>query len=371
MRSFLILAALLACTTATALPLSAPALGRQLVLAQSSDDDEDDPAPAATTPAATPTPAPADKPATTTPAAATPATSTTPAAAAPVSSTPASEQMKLVSGAPLNNPNVAVHTVEMKQFSDSGKREVVLYPLAVQINGKFSQHVGTMGSFLWHLQENFALMVTGGYNWYRDESAFSAEINDKLRVATEAASALLMTWGVLGGVEVTPFYGKFAFFENALARFSVVINGGAGVGGTRVQLKPRTQVGDRISPATYGDTNTLFMAQLGIGFRVQLGERFTIRVEVRDVVYTPSVERINGCDFDDLTRMETRVGSGGTADQAMTSASCRKLEFVGFSETDPTYPNSRNISLARNLVKNPSSDVINNVGLYLGASFLF
>lgn len=370
MRSFLILAALLAQATAAAAPLSMPSLGQQLVLAQSSDDDEDDPAPAATTPAPA---TPADKPAATPAPASTP--SATPTSAAPASTTTTtaapSEQMKLVSGAPLNNPNVAVHTVEMKQFSDSGKREVVLYPIAVQINGKFSQHVGTMGSFLWHLQENFALMVTGGYNWYRDESAFSAEINDKLRVATEAASALLMTWGVLGGVEVTPFYGKFAVFENALARFSVVINGGAGVGGTRVQLKPRTQVGDRISPATYGDTNTLFMAQLGVGFRVQLGERFTIRVEVRDVVYTPSVERINGCDFDDLTRMEQRVGAGGSADQAMTSAACRKLEFVGFSETDPTYPNSRNISLARNLVKNPSSDVINNVGLYLGASFLF
>src|SRR5688572_22758755 len=71
-----------------------------------SDDDEDEEdAP----------PKPADKPADAPPA---------PAPAEGAVVVPgAAESQQLVSGAPLNNPNVAVHTVERKQFSDRGKRE--------------------------------------------------------------------------------------------------------------------------------------------------------------------------------------------------------------------------------------------------------
>src|SRR5437868_466224 len=49
---------------------------------------------------------------------------------------------ELVSGAPLYNPNVAVHIVQHKPFADRGLRELVLYPAVPQANGKFTQHVG-------------------------------------------------------------------------------------------------------------------------------------------------------------------------------------------------------------------------------------
>src|SRR5262245_49910588 len=45
------------------------------------------------------------------------------------------KQQRLVSGAPLYNPNVAVHIVEQKEFSDKWLREVAIYPAAVQVNG--------------------------------------------------------------------------------------------------------------------------------------------------------------------------------------------------------------------------------------------
>lgn len=333
MRTTLLIAVMLlvsvGATSARALTLPVP----ELVAAQNkaaADDEEEDPVPGTpSTPASSSATAPA---------------TSGPAAPAPTAVT------RLVSGAPLDNPHVAVHTVEQKQFSDSGRRELVLYPATAQINGKYSQHFGTMGSFLWYLQENFALMVTGGYNWYNAESSLVTELTDKVSVAPPTATALLSTWSVLAGVEVAPLYGKFAIVENALVRFSFVINGGAGAGGTRVQLRAALQ--DK--QAAFGDTNVRFMAMLGAGFRLQLGSRFALRIEVRDVVYTARVERINGCSLADL--QSTPISSTG---------SCQ-AELFNEGGSSGTL-----VSLATSILRKPSSDVLNNVGLYLGASFIF
>ncbi len=369
MRTIFLLAALTFATQSLAAPL--PTLTTTL-LAQapkpstSSDDDEDEPPPSTT-------PTPTDNKGTTPPPASTttppPATTTTPAATpAPVGS---DDQMKLVNGAPLFNPNVGVHIVEQKRFSDSGRFEVTLYPVAMQVNGKFTQHFGTMGQLTYHLQENFAFMVTGGGNWFNSESSLNGELVDKARVEAQAASSLLWTWGVLGGVEVTPFYGKFAFFEGTLAQFSFVLNGGAGIGSTRHQLKPESARPDgSISPATYGDTGYRFNAGLGAGFRLQLGNRFAFRLEVRDVVYTARVERVNGCNREDLSAMDMALRGGKPVTSVNVGSGCRVDTFDG-TDPDTGLKRSNDVPLALGLVKNPSSDVLNNVGLYAGISFIF
>ncbi|MCU0699526.1 MAG: outer membrane beta-barrel domain-containing protein [Myxococcaceae bacterium] len=364
LRSTLMIAALLVGGQAAAATswLSAPSM---LVLAQAgaaADDDEDEPAkPAEKKPDA--------------PAAATPTTPTAPpdapaVAPAGATATASAEQMKLVNGAPLFNPNVGVHIVEQKRFSDSGRFEVTVYPVALQVNGKFTQHFGTMGQLTYHLQENFGLMITGGGNWFNAESSLNGELVEKARVEAQAASSLLWTWGVMGGVEVTPFYGKFTLFEGTLAQFSFVINGGAGIGGTRHQLKPEnTRQDGTISPATYGDTGLRFMAALGAGFRLQLGNRFAFRLEVRDVVYTARVEQVNGCNVEDLRAMDTALRAGRPVSSATVGGGCRVDTFDGTDENG--LRNSNNVPLALGLVRTPSSDVLNNVGLYAGLSILF
>jgi outer membrane beta-barrel protein len=324
------------------------------------DDDDDEPV---KTPPPTTTPKP-DAPKTTTAPATTPAATTAPVAAD-------SEAQRLVSGAPLFNPNVAVHIVEQKAYSDSRKSEVVVFPVAMQVNGKFTQHFGTMGSFVYHLQENFGLQVSGGYNWYNVESSFNGELVEKFRVEAQAATSLLWTWGVMGGVEVSPLYGKFTLFEGTLAHFSFVLTGGVGAGGTRHQLKPETVKTDgTISQATYGDTGARFMGSLGAGFRLQLGQRFAFRLEVRDVVYTARMERVNGCNVDDLRAMDMKIRSGQDPATATVGSTCNVDTFTGTIEgTD--IKRSNDVPLALNLVRIPSSDVLNNIGLYLGISFLF
>lgn len=301
----------------------------------------------------------------------TPKAEETQGAVAPVAPAKPGEEQRLVSGAPLYNPNVAVHIVEQKAFSDSGKRELVLFPVQMQANGKFTQHFGTFGSFVWHLQENFGLQITGGYNWYNSESAFNSELVEKVRAEAQAATSLLWTWGVMGGVEVTPLYAKFAWFQGTLATFSIVLNGGAGLGGTRHQLKPESVKSDQtISPATFGDTGARFMGSLGAGFRLQLGQRFAFRLEVRDVVYTAKVDSVNGCNVDDLRAMDGKLRMGQPVESATVGGGCNVQSFTGTVEgTD--YKRSNDVPLALNLVRLPSSDVLNNVGLYIGASFLF
>ena len=241
----------------------------------------------------------------------------------------------------------------------------------MQVNGKFTQHFGSQASVVYHLQENFGLQLTGGYNWANSESAFNGELVEKFRAEAQAATSLLWTWGLLGGLEVTPLYGKFAFFEGTLVHFSFVINAGAGIGGTRHQLKPETvRADDTLSPSTFGDTGVRFMGSLGAGFRLGIGEHFALRLEVRDVVYTARVERVNGCDAADLKAMDSALKMGKDPATVNVGDACDVATFTGtYSGTD--IKRSNDVPLAYNLVKTPSSDVLNNIGLYLGVSFIF
>ncbi len=268
---------------------AAPATPAAKAAANTNDEDEDEaPKPAAPAPAATTAPA----------AAPMGAVSTTPSAGV--------DQQKLVSGAPLYNPNVAVHIVEKKEYSDRNRIEVVVDPGVIQINGKITQHYGIACQVLWHLQENFALMVMGIYNYVAEESQFNNELINKAHVEAQTATSLLLNGGIVGGVEATPFYGKWVWFDTYLVHFSLVLSGGAGAGSTRHQLKPLDDCSDASSTSTcytdpsYGYTGWRFMAEIGGGFRIQIGKWIAIRLELRDLLYTARVDHVDGCNTDDL-----------------------------------------------------------------------
>lgn len=272
-------------------------------------------------------------------------------------------RQRLVSGAPLYNPNVAVHIVQRKQFVDGGKHELTLYPAVAQVNGKFTQHYGTALSYTYHLHENLGLQITPQYNWSASESGFNLELVNKVRQQGQPATTLLLTWAATGGVEVTPLYGKFAFYQGILGQFSLVLTGGAGIGQTQHMLKPPP------NGVTYGDTGRRFVGQVGAGLRVQLGSRFTLRLEVRDLVYTARVDQVNGCNRTDLEAMFERYQDRSTLDGLEVSAGCRLDSFQG---PDPVVEDRlHNIPWARQLVLEPSSDVLNLVSFYTGFSVLF
>ena len=87
------------------------------------------------------------------------------------------------------------------------------------------------------------------------------------------------------------------------------------------------------------------MGTFSVGARVQLGEHVTLRLAVRDVLYSARVTRVNGCsETDDPLALQA-------------SSSCR-LDFV---DAGP----------ARNLLLNSTSEVLHVLGLSVGIGFLF
>jgi outer membrane beta-barrel protein len=269
---------------------------------------------------------------------------------------------------------VAVHIVQKKPFADEGRHEFALFPVAVQVNGKFTKHTGSALHYTYHLQENFALQVLGQYNWYSNESRFNLELIDKVREQAQAASSLLLVWGAQAGVEVTPLYGKFAFYDNQLAQFSLVISGGAGFGGSRHLIRP--EVDNQVDgetfkvPARFGSAGTKFLGSVGGGVRLQFGDSYALRLEVKDIVYTARVDRVDGCNLGDFEKMEAARASNEPFTGLGLSGGC---QFQKFDGVDPdTKKNYReDIILGRDLVSEPSSDVLNNVSFYAGFSILF
>lgn len=250
----------------------------------------------------------------------------------------------------VTSDNLQLHTVQRKEYSDGGRHEFVLYPAIAQLNTKFTSHFGVGAEYAWHVHENFAFQVMGEYFYINEQTGFTDELINNGKQAPQAATALTLQWAATGGFEVTPVYGKFAFYEGMMAHFGLVLSGGAGLAGTRIQIQGKSSAAGE---ATFGDTGQKFVGQVGAGFRVYLTEHVLFRIEVKDLVYTAKVDSINGCDAADL-----RALKGGSP---ATNPECANGDFASASD----YP------IAQRLVEEPSSDVLNNVGVYGGVSYAF
>ena len=250
----------------------------------------------------------------------------------------------------VTSEHLQLHTVQRKEVADGGRHEFVLYPLAAQMNTKFTTHLGVAGQYAYHVHENFAFQVQGEYFYVNEQTGFTDELINNGKQAPQAATALTLQWAATGGFEVTPIYGKFAFYEGFISHFGLVLSGGAGVAGTRIQIQGESSA---VGKATFGDTGQKFVGQVGAGFRVFLTEHLLMRIEVKDLVYTAKVDSINGCDATDLNQLKNN--------QPAQNASCANGEF----ESDSDFP------IAQRLVEEPSSDVLNNVGIYAGVAYAF
>jgi outer membrane beta-barrel protein len=284
-----------------------------------------------------------------------------PKAAEPSEPTPgaAGAQALVIEGAPLGNANVHVHIVEKKPYTNEGRHELALYPVIAQLNSKFTTHVGVAMMYGYHLFENLALQITPLFHYLNQESSFNQELIDKGRNQAQAATALLLQWGGVAGVEVTPMYGKFAFYQGTLGHFTFVLNAGAGMGSTRIQLHSDLNCGENADPsaecqkASFGDTGFKFVGSVGAGFRLFLGDRVAVRLEVRDLVYTARVDRINGCTYEDVEAIDAKGNP--------QSSGCKPSKFA----------DSQDVNYAKLMLKQTSSDVLNNVSVYAGVSVLF
>jgi outer membrane beta-barrel protein len=329
---------------ALTLPLAlALVLGPARARAQIDEEEEEE-----TGKKATPTtPAPPPKPAEVAPG--TPAApakdSAQPAAAArpaPSAAQSAGADLGYLEGrAGSTSPNERISTVEKMGYSAAGKSDATLYPVAFQLNSKFTQTFGVAVAYNYAIQENFALQLNFGYNYFAGNTAFGNSLIEH-KVRAQGADALFLRGGATAGFEVAPVYGKFAFYEGNLVQFRFIVNAGAGAGKTEVQLTPT-------SPIVYGDAGYRFLGNLGLGFRVLLNERVALRLEVRDLIYTARIDHINGCRLPDLNDI--------------TNQTCDNPAHFGNSTTAKNQAGS--------LLGDNSSAVLNNLLLFGGVSYLF
>jgi len=261
---------------------------------------------------------------------------------------------------PADPDAVLVHVLEQRPFTEAGRWELSFFGNA-QVNPKFTMHAGVSAELAYHLRENLAAQVGLWYFPVSNQSTLAEDLLTTGRVAPESAEALLLRAAAIAGLELMPIYGKLDIFDGKILRLGVYLNGGLGAAKTRVQLRPAS---DPSTGRTFGDTGYRPVASLGLGLRVFLGERMTLRLELRDFAVSGYVSRVNGCTRDDTARIEAAEASGQSA--TGLSSGCDARAFG-----PPGTQAQLNAGAAKDLLAHPSADVINNIAFQAGMSWLF
>ena len=255
------------------------------------------------------------------------------------------------------SPNVQYRVLEPKPFPDALRHELVLSPFVPQVGSTFTTHWLTSLTYTFHATEWLGLRIQPFWVWHAQRSRFSSELLSRVRQDAAAASSVMLHWGAVAAPEWAPIRGKFAAFGGTV-RYGLVLFAGAGVGQTELELK----IADSLGPATYGSTGLRMVATGGAGFRMQFGDRWTVRLEVQDLIHWGSVSRINGCNGTDLQALNDQHTAGAITG-AGVSGECNVSAFQG---TTGGYDRSNDLGVAQAKVNEGGTDTLHVVGIYLG-----
>jgi hypothetical protein len=256
------------------------------------------------------------------------------------------------------SPDVQFRVLEPKPFPDALRHELTLQPFVPQVGSTFTTHWLTSVTYTFHATEWLGLRLQPFWVWHAQRSRFSSELLSRVRQDAAAASSVMLQWGAVAAPEWSPIRGKFTAF-GGIVRYGFVLFAGAGVGGTEIELK----TADAVGPSTYGSTGLRTVVTGGAGFRMQLGDRWTVRLEVQDLIHWGSVSHINGCSSADLQTLNDQRTSGGITG-AGVSGQCNVGAFQG--TTRGGYDRSNDVSIAHAKVNEGGSDTLHVVGIYLG-----
>jgi hypothetical protein len=241
---------------------------------------------------------------------------------------------------------------------------------AAQINGQYTRHFGVAPSLSYRLNRTFALSLMGIWNFVDESNGFADGLVNAAREVPKGSMPLVvLNGGVLAGLEVSPMLGKLVLFQSHLAQFSLVLNAGAGVGWRRVELKQSLSCTSGAiacsTDSTYGDLGLNFLAGLGGGLKVQLGNLIAVRLELRDLIYPGTFNTINGCNRADLLALDAPLVAGPPPKGL--SSGCNVAAFSGIAADGRSR--TLDVPIANGLITAPPPNaVINNLGVYFGAS---
>ncbi len=254
--------------------------------------------------------------------------------------------------------NVQFRVLEPKPFPDTLRHELTLQPFVPQVGSTFTTHWLTSITYTFHANEWLGVRIQPFWVWHAQRSRFGSELLSRVRQDAAAASSVMLKGGLVAAPEWAPVRGKFAAFGGTV-RYGLVLFAGAGLGNTEIELK----TADVLGPATYGSTGLRTLVTAGAGFRVQFAERFTVRLEVQDLIHWGGVNRINGCNAPDLQILVDQH-TAGQVTGAGVSSQCNVDAFRG--TTGAGYDRSNDLGIAQAKVTEGGADTLNVVGIYLG-----
>lgn len=239
--------------------------------------------------------------------------------------------------------------------SSAFAQDVRRFEVAVSANAEtykgLTEQMGIGASLAWHLHPLLALRASGTWNAITRESAFKRELDGAARFEIESGHTALNVWNALLEVEALPLSGQI----HRNVHLGFVVHGGAGVGFTIHQLKPENAAG----PATFGETGLRPIGVVGTGVRLIIANRFVVRIDLRDVMFTAGAQTVNGCNRADLDELNKRMELSVRPHEPV-SPTCSPKSFVPYD-----------IPTARYLVNEPGDPLLHHVGVQLGFGFLF
>jgi outer membrane beta-barrel protein len=171
--------------------------------------------------------------------------------------------------------------------------------LVTALNPAYVQHTGGILSITYHPNESVDVGVDLLGN-LAQASDLASRIRENLPTSTalaqwknELANAEQVKWGAFAVVRVAPVYGKLSLASELALHLQAYLLAGAGVGGIHkesVNLCAAASGGNCQGGPFLATDAVKPMGELGGGLRLYLGEKWSLLLELRELLYPTSLQ---------------------------------------------------------------------------------
>jgi outer membrane beta-barrel protein len=149
--------------------------------------------------------------------------------------------------------------------------------VSVSLNDAFYQKMGGGGSLTYHIADSLALEFHGVYvgTIQTDMVGYFQQANEALPQVSR------LQYYLMGSFQWSPIYGKLSLFTDEIIHFDAYILGGFGM--------------------AYTEKGSKLASNIGIGLRYYMNSWMMIKLEVRDLIYTETLNlNIESTEFSDV-----------------------------------------------------------------------
>ncbi len=197
----------------------------------------------------------------------------------------------------------SIYVVQERAYSKRGKFEITPIFMA-KTNTRFTGFIGPSLSLAYHVRENFALELTGGWAW-NYYSNLVEELERFENLTPTMADLKIMTWYTTFGFQWSPFYGKLRLVPGVLGDFDFYVGAGMGIADTKEPCKSNDascEIIDKDSPSRFSfglqypqnkADRFKLAGNFSVGMRIFFKSWLGVRIELRDIVYADKVDQQN------------------------------------------------------------------------------